>query len=63
MSMVELPGGGYAAEREAISALAAEAKRRKISYGKLVADTTEYERSGIIREYCAEKRKKGRKKG
>ena len=35
----------------------------KISYGKLVADTTEYERSGIIREYCAEKRRKGRKKG
>ena len=42
--------------------LAAEAKRRGISYGHLVAETTEWERAEIIRDYCAEKRRKGRKK-
>ncbi|MCI8471456.1 MAG: hypothetical protein HFJ35_08470 [Clostridia bacterium] len=63
MNMVELPGGGYATESEALTALAAEAKRRGISYGHLVANTTERERTEIIRDYCAEKRRKGRKKG
>ena len=62
MSMVELPGGGCATESEALTALAAEAKRRGVSYGHLVADTTERERAEIIRDYCAEKRKCGRKK-
>ncbi len=61
-SMTELPGGGYAAESEALSALAQEAKRRKTSYGMLVASTTERERAEIIRDYCAEKWRKGRKK-
>ena len=61
-SMVELPGGGCATESEALTALAAEAKRRGVSYGKLVADTTEWEQAEIIRDYCAEKRKRGRKK-
>ena len=62
MSMVELPGGGCATESEALSALAREAKRRGVSYGHLVASTTERERAKIIRDYCAEKRRK-RKKG
>ena len=53
-----LPGGGYATEAEALSALAREAKRRNTSYGMLVAGTTELERDTIIREYCAEKRRK-----
>ena len=61
-NMIELPGGGYATESEALSALAREAKRRKTSYGMLVANTTERERAKIIRDYCAEKRRK-RKKG
>lgn len=61
-SMVELPGGGYATESEALSALAREAGQRKISYGALVASTTERERVEIIRDYCAEKWRKGRKK-
>ncbi len=61
MSKVELPGGGYATESEALSALAREANRRGISYGNLVANTTEQERAEIIRDYCAEKWKKGRK--
>ena len=62
MSVVELPGGGCATESEALSALAREAKRRGVSYGHLVASTTERERAEIIRDYCAEKRRK-RKKG
>ena len=62
-NMIELPGGGYATESEALSALAREAKRRKTSYGMLVANTTERERVEIIRDYCAEKWRKGRKKG
>ncbi len=61
MSKVELPGGGYATESEALSALAREARQRGISYGNLVANTTERERKEIIRDYCAEKWKKGRK--
>ena len=62
MSMVELPGGGCATESEALSALARESKRRGVSYGHLVANTTERERAEIIRDYCAEKRRKVRKK-
>lgn len=62
MSMVELPGGGCVTESEALTALAAEAKRRGVSYGHLVADTTERERAEIIRDYCAKKRRSGRKK-
>lgn len=57
-SMVALPGGGYATEPEALSALAQEAGRRKISYGQLMANTTEIERSTIIRAFCVEKRKR-----
>lgn len=60
--IIELPGGGCATESEALAALAREAKRRKTSYGLLVANTTERERAEIIRDYCAEKRRKGRKK-
>lgn len=62
-SMVELPGGGCATESEALTALAVEARRRGVSYGHLVADTTEWERDQIIRDYCAEKRKKARRSG
>ena len=62
MSRVELPGGGCATESEALGALAAEAKKRGVSYGQLVADTTERERAEIIRDYCAKKRRSGRKK-
>lgn len=59
---VQLPNGRCATESEALSALAREAKRRKTSYGLLVANTTERERAEIIREYCAEKRRKAREK-
>lgn len=62
MGRVELPGGVCATDSEALNALAAEAKRRSVSYGHLVAETTEWERAEIIRDYCAEKRRKGRKK-
>lgn len=63
MSRVELPGGGCATESEALGALAAEAKKRGVSYGQLVASTTEWERSEIIRDYCASKRRKARRSG
>ena len=62
MSMVELPGGGYATDSEELNALAAEAKKRGISYGSLIASTSGWEQDEIIRDYCAEKRRKGRKK-
>lgn len=61
-STIRLPDGRYATEDEAINALAGEAKRRGISYGTLVASTTEFEQNQIIRNCCAGKRKK-RKKG
>lgn len=51
-----LPDG--CTEGDALSALAHEANKRGISYGQLVANTTEWERSAIIRAYCAEKRKR-----
>ena len=62
MSMVELPGGGCATESEALTALAAEAKKRGISYGSLIASTSGWEQDEIIRDYCAEKRRNRRKK-
>lgn len=62
MGRVELPGGVCATESEALTALAAEARRRGVSYGHLVAETTEWERAEIIRDYCAKKRRSGRKK-
>lgn len=62
MSMVELPGGGCATDSEALHALAVEARRRGVNYGHLVASTTEWERAEIIRDYCALKWRKARKK-
>ena len=63
MSMVELPGGGYATDSEALNALAAEAKKRGVNYGHLVATTTEWERAEIIRDYCGQQRRKARRRG
>ncbi|MDE6901137.1 MAG: hypothetical protein K2P22_00140 [Lachnospiraceae bacterium] len=63
MSMVELPGGGYATDSEALNALAAEARRQGVRYGHLVASTTEWERAEIIRDYCVLKRRKARRSG
>ena len=62
-SLIELESGGYATEYEALSALALEARKRGVSYGYLAANTSGYEREEIIRDYCAEKRKKSRKHG
>ena len=62
MGRVELPGGVCATDSEALNTLAAEARKRGVSYGNLVASTTEWERAEIIRDYCGEKRKCGRKK-
>ena len=62
MGRVELPGGVCATDSEALNALAAEAKKRGVSYGHLVASTTAWERAEIIRDYCAGRRRKARKK-
>ena len=61
-SMIELETGGYATEREALTALVIEANSRQISYGHLVANTSGWEREEIVRAYCAQKRRKARKK-
>ncbi len=53
--MTELRNGVYATPTEELSALALEARRRGISYGHLVANTTPYEQQEIIRDYCEEK--------
>lgn len=37
-------------EYERLAAMAAEAKRRGLSYGQLMAGTTEYERNQIVRK-------------
>ena len=54
-----LPDG--CTEAEALSAMVREANRRKISYGQLVANTTEGDRLTIIRAYYRSKRKKERR--
>lgn len=59
-SMIELQDGSSATESEALSAMVHEAKKRGISYGQLVANTTEGERYAIIRDYCVEKRRNGK---
>ncbi len=61
MTRVELPGGVCATDGEALDALVVEARRRKVSYGELVAGTTAWERDQIIRDYCAAKWKKARR--
>lgn len=58
---VELPDGSWVTEAEVLSALAWEAKRRGISYGKLVANTSERERKWIVQGY--RDRWKGEKRG
>ena len=61
MSEVVLFDGSTATEYEAGTALVLEAKRRKISYGNLVAQTDRWEREEIIREYVETKRKRRKK--
>lgn len=60
---IVLPSGRCATESEALSALAMEARRRRTSYGMLVAGTTIQERREIVRNNCVDKRKKGRRSG
>ena len=48
----------YVTPQDGLTALAAEAKKRKISYGQLVSTTTSYEQQQIVRQYCAERGKK-----
>ena len=60
--MTELRNGVYATPTEELSALALEARRRGISYGRLVANTTPYEQQEINRDYCEEKARNRRRK-
>ena len=46
-----------------LNALAAEARRRGISYGKVVAETTEAEKREITRRWQEEHRRKTKDKG
>lgn len=61
--MTELRNGVYATPTEELSTLALEARRRGISYGRLVANATSYEQQEIIRDYCEEKARNRRRKG
>ena len=47
----------YNMEECALNAMAAEAKRRKITYGQLMASTTREERKQLIQEYAEKKQK------
>ena len=63
VTRVELPGGVCATDGEALDALVVEARRRKVSYGELVAGTTAWERDQIIRHYWAVKRRRRKRDG
>lgn len=60
--MVALTNGEYATEAEALTALSMEARKRGVSYGRLVAATTMWEREEIIRDFCAERRRARRQR-
>ena len=60
--MTEIQSGIYATPTDELTALALEARRRGISYGHLVANTTPYEQQEIIRDYCEEKARNRRRK-
>ena len=57
--MTELQNGIYATPTDELTALALEARKRKISYGQLVSTTTSYEQQQIVRQYCIDRGKKG----
>jgi hypothetical protein len=57
--LTEIQNGIYATPTDELTALALEARERKISYGQLVNTTTSYERQQIVRRYCIERGKKG----
>ena len=57
--MTEIQNGIYATPTDELTALALEARKRKISYGQLVSSTTGYEQQQIVRQYCIERGKKG----
>lgn len=57
--MTEIQNGIYATPTDELTALALEARKRKISYGQLVSTTTSYEQQQIVRQYCIDRGKKG----
>lgn len=60
--MTDLRGGGWATASEELTALLLEARRQGLSYGQLVANTNHWDLREVIRAYCAEKKRKSRRK-
>ena len=60
--MTDLRGGGWATPSEELTALALEARRQGVSYGRLVANTDRWDLKEIIRAYCAEKKRRGKRR-
>jgi len=58
--MTDLRDGGWATPSEEPTALALEARRRGLSYGQLAANTDRWDLCEIIRDYCAEKKRRRR---
>ena len=56
--MTDLRGGGWATPSEELTALLLEARRQ----GLLVASTNRWDLREVIRAYCAEKKRKSRRK-
>lgn len=60
--MTDLRGGGWATPSEELTALVLEARRQGVSYGRLVANTDLWDLKKIIRAYCAEKKRRGKRR-
>lgn len=54
--MIILPDGGRASPRVILGALAAEAHRRGVSYGELIASLDGYDRERIVRAWWISRR-------
>lgn len=57
--MTEIQNGIYATPADELTALALEARKRKISYGQLTSTITGYEQQQIVRQYCIKQGKMG----
>lgn len=60
--MTYLDNGKYAAPSDELTALVLEAHRRGVSYGQLVANTSQRVLDEIIRAYCGGKARKKKRR-
>ena len=60
--MTCLSDGKYASPPDELTALVLEAHRRGVSYGQLVANTSQRELDEIIRAYCGGKARKKKRR-